>query len=115
MALATLHYSTQATLRPAYKWWVVAMLWLICFFNYADRQAIFSIFPVLQDKFKFTDTELGLIGSAFMWVYAAGAPLAGFIADRVRRKSLILGGCVFWSLVTMATGRCTALWQFVAV
>ena len=33
--------------RPSYKWWVVAMLWLISFFNYADRQAIFSVFPLL--------------------------------------------------------------------
>jgi len=24
-----------------YKWFVVAMLWWIAFFNYADRQAIF--------------------------------------------------------------------------
>ena len=42
-----------------------------------------------------------LIGSAFMWVYAFGAPLAGFIGDRVRRKDLILGGCLFWSAVTL--------------
>ena len=27
-----------------YKWFVVAMLWFVCFFNYADRQAIFSVF-----------------------------------------------------------------------
>ena len=26
-----------------YKWTVVGMLWFICFFNYADRQAIFSV------------------------------------------------------------------------
>ena len=25
-----------------YKWWVVFMLWFVCFFNYADRQAIFA-------------------------------------------------------------------------
>ena len=27
---------------PRYKWWVVFMLWFVCFFNYADRQAIFA-------------------------------------------------------------------------
>ena len=31
-----------------YKWHVVLMLWWIAFFNYADRQAIFSVFPLLQ-------------------------------------------------------------------
>jgi len=98
-----------------YKWAVVGMLWFICFFNYADRQAIFSVFPRLKTEFGFDPVQLGLIGSAFAWVYAAGAPLAGFIADRVSRKKLILGGCVFWSLVTVFTGWCGKLWQFVAV
>jgi MFS family permease len=103
--------------RPsaAYKWWVVAMLWLVCFLNYADRQAIYSVFPTLEKEFGFNKVEQGLIGSAFMWVYAAAAPLAGYIGDRVRRKDLILGGCLFWSLITGVTAWCQRLWQFVAV
>jgi MFS family permease len=98
-----------------YKWTVVGMLWFICFFNYADRQSIFSVFPRLKGEFGFDPVQLGLIGSAFMWVYAAGAPLAGFIADRLPRKHLILGGCLFWSGVTVMTGWCSRLWQFLAV
>jgi MFS family permease len=105
----------QRTVSSTYKWWVVAMLWFICFFNYADRQAIFSVFPVLQKEFGFSEEQLGLIGSAFMWVYALGAPVAGYVGDRVLRKNLILGGCLFWSFVTVTTGQCTKLWQFVAV
>src|SRR5258708_12584024 len=99
----------------AYKWWVVAMLWFICFFNYTDRQAIFCVFPKLKEEFGFDKVQLSLIGSAFMWVYGVGAPLAGYIGDRVRRKDLILGGCLFWSFVTMTTGWCGKLWQFVTV
>src|SRR5262245_40848048 len=60
-----------------YKWQVVAMLWAICFFNYADRQAIFSVFPLLEKEFRLGPVELGLLGSAFAWVYGLGAPLAG--------------------------------------
>jgi len=91
------------------------MLWLVCFFNYADRQTIYAVFPLLEAEFGFTKFELGLIGSAFMWVYAGGAPFAGFIADRLKRVHLILGGCIFWSFVTVATAWCTKLWQFVTV
>ncbi|MBY0525947.1 MAG: MFS transporter [Gemmataceae bacterium] len=98
-----------------YRWAVVAMLWFVCFFNYADRQAIFATFPLLETEFGFDKEELGLIASAFMWVYAAGAPFAGVICDRYRRKTLILGGCFFWSLVTVTTGWCSRLWQFVTV
>ncbi|MFZ4627739.1 MAG: spinster family MFS transporter [Blastocatellia bacterium] len=86
-----------------YKWWVVAMLWFVCFFNYADRQAIFSVFPLLQKEMGLSDVQLGVVGAAFMWVYAASAPLAGIIGDRFKRKTLILGGLIFWSIVTVAT------------
>ena len=91
------------------------MLWFVCFFNYTDRQAIFSVFPRLKEEFGFDKVQLGLIGSAFMWVYAAGAPLAGFLGDRFRRKDLILGGCIFWSFITITTGWCSKLWHFVTV
>jgi MFS family permease len=91
------------------------MLWLVCCFNYADRQSIYSVFPKLKQEFGFDTAQLGLIGSAFMWVYAGGAPLAGWICDRVRRKDLILGGCIFWSFVTVMTGWCHKFWHFVTV
>jgi MFS family permease len=86
-----------------YKWRVVGMLWLISFFNYADRQAIFSVFPLLEREMDLTTVQLGLLGSAFAWVYGLGAPFAGMIVDRVRRKTAILGGLQAWSLICMAT------------
>ena len=95
------------------KWILLGMLWLVCMLNYADRQAIGSLFPLLERDFGFTKAQLGLIGSAFMWVYAASAPFAGYAGDRHSRKGLILGGCLFWSLMTVATGWCGKLWQFV--
>jgi MFS family permease len=105
----------RSEVSAAYRWWVVGMLWFVCFFNYADRQAIYSVFPKLKEEFGFDKAQLGLIASAFMWVYAAGAPFAGFICDRFRRKHLILGGCLFWSFVTITTGWCQKLWHFVTV
>ena len=79
------------------------MLWSISFFNYADRQAIFSVFPLLEREMKLTPVELGLLGSAFAWVYGLGAPFAGMIVDRVKRKTAILGGLHAWSLICIAT------------
>jgi MFS family permease len=87
----------------SYRWWLVGMLWLVCLFNYADRQAIFSVFPLLQEEMHLDDVQLGVVGSAFMWVYAAALPLAGLVGDRWSRKYLILGGLTFWSLITLLT------------
>lgn len=79
------------------------MLWGICFFNYADRQAVFSVFPLLKNEMKLTTVELGMLGSAFAWLYGLGAPLAGVIVDRIRRKTAIMGGLYTWSAICMAT------------
>ena len=93
--------------RVAYRWQVVAMLWAISFFNYADRQAIYSVFPLLQKSMGLDNLQLGLLGSAFAWVYGLGGLFAGMIVDRVRRKSAILGGLYVWSFICAATAAVT--------
>jgi MFS family permease len=89
--------------RPNYKWYVVGMLWWISFFNYADRQAIFSVFSLLRYEMCLSKVELGLLGSSFAWVYGLGAPFAGMVIDRIRRKTAILGGLHVWSGICVAT------------
>jgi MFS family permease len=113
-------YASAATaaknsLSPHYKWYVVGMLWLICFFNYADRQAIFSIFPLLKANFGFNPEQLGWIGAAFTWVYALTAPVAGQVGDHFSRKAVILGGLYIWSAITGCTALCSKVWHFVLV
>jgi MFS family permease len=56
------------------------LLWCCGFLNYADRQAVFSVFPLLGEEFGLSNVEKGAVGSAFMVVYAAAAPFAGFLA-----------------------------------
>ncbi len=79
------------------------MLWTICVCNYADRQAIFSVFPLLEREMNLTPVELGLLGSAFAWVYGLMAPIAGMVVDRVTRKTAIIGGLHVWSIICAAT------------
>lgn len=86
-----------------YKWFVVGLLWFVCFFNYADRLAINSVFDPIKAEMSLSDAQLSIVGAAFMWVYAAAAPLAGLVGDRFKRKTLIIAGLVFWSLITVAT------------
>jgi len=93
--------TTQRTTTTA--WLVVAMLWLVCFLNYADRQAIFSVFPLLKAEFGLSDVQLGVVASCFMWVYAVSGPVAGWITDRVSRTAVVIGALSFWSLMTVST------------
>ncbi|MCL5282800.1 MAG: MFS transporter [Planctomycetes bacterium] len=101
----------------AYKWAVVAMLWLVCFFNYADRQSIYSLFPLLQKDpgLQLTSLQLGYVASSFMWVYAGAGWFAGLVGDRLRRKTVVLTGFLFWSVITLAFSFATKYWHVVAL
>jgi len=94
---------TATVNRDAYRWQVVGMLWMICFFNYADRQAIYSVFPLLERDLHLSPIQLGLLGSAFAWVYAVAGPLAGMLVDRMSKKTAILAGLEIWSIICAAT------------
>ena len=97
-----------------YKWFVVGMLWWVCFFNYADRQAIFSLFPLLKSELQLSDVQLGIAGSSFMWMYAVAGPFAGWICDLVPRRLLILGGLMLWSAATAGTAHSHGFAELVA-
>ncbi len=86
------------------KYHLLGLLWLALALNYLDRQMVFSIYPALRRDLHFTGAQLGLIGSVFTWVYSLSMPVAGWLADRVRRDRMIAGSMVLWSLTTLACG-----------
>jgi len=83
---------------------LVAWMWVAYFLNYCDRQAVFAMFKVLKADLSMSDTQLGLTGAFFLWVYGIGCPIAGYLADRYPKRHLIVGSLIVWSLVTIATG-----------
>ena len=83
---------------------LVAFMWVAYFLNYCDRQAVFSMFPSLREDLGMTDTQKGLTGALFLWVYAFGCPIAGQLGDRFSKRLLIVLSLIVWSIVTVATG-----------
>ncbi|MFO1447823.1 MAG: MFS transporter [Opitutaceae bacterium] len=90
-------------------------MWGAYFLNYCDRQAVFAMFPVLRTELGLSDTQLGLTGSVFLWVYAIGCPLAGQLADRFSKRTLVVLSLAIWSLVTVATGFATSAFGLLAL
>ena len=86
-----------------YKWVVIVLLWGSCFLNYADRQAVYVLFPLLRSSLNMSDIQLALVSSAFMWSYAAFGPFAGWLGDLMNRRRLILTGLAIWVVVTWLT------------
>jgi MFS family permease len=94
--------SEKATLSSA--WALLAVLWLTFLLAYTDRQAIFSIFPLLRAELTFSQAQLGLTGSLFLWVYSLCSPFGGTLGDRFPRAVVIQWSVVLWSFTVLATG-----------
>ncbi len=72
--------------------------------NFYDRQAPGALVEPMRKEFYLSDTEIGLLGSVFIWIYALiGVPL-GRVADVWSRKRLLALGVTVWSALTAAAG-----------
>jgi MFS transporter, Spinster family, sphingosine-1-phosphate transporter len=92
------------TASTTYRRYALVLLLAVNLLNYIDRQVLYAVFPLVKADFSLTDTELGLLGSAFMLCYMISAPLLGWVGDRTSRVRLASAGLVVWSLSTALAG-----------
>src|SRR3982074_3714161 len=76
----------------------------INFLNYMDRWVAAAASPPIQKDFGLTDAQVGLLGSAFLLVYAVAALPFGYWADRGVRRTVVGVGVAIWSVATLFTG-----------
>jgi len=85
----------------------LAVLIAINVLNFYDRNVTGALAEPVRKEFHLTDTQIGFLGSAFIWLYAlVGVPL-GSVADRWSRKKILAGGIVVWSALTGLTALAT--------
>jgi MFS transporter, Spinster family, sphingosine-1-phosphate transporter len=78
--------------------------------NYIDRYVLPGEVSLIQREFHSTDQQIGALTTALFITYMVTAPLTGWLGDRFRRKPLIIGGAVLWSLATLATAWVHDYW-----
>jgi len=87
-----------------YRRYALGLLLAVNLLNYIDRQVLFAVFPLIKADLGISDTQLGFLGSSFMFSYMLFAPLFGWLGDRWNRIRLASGGLVIWSLATALAG-----------
>ncbi len=90
----------QTDLQPRTALIVLTALNLL---NYADRNVLFAVQPLVQDEFHLSNAQIGYLTSAFLGFYMVAAPFVGPLADRYSRKLIIVLGALFWSGLTLLT------------
>jgi|TARA_B100002003_G_scaffold238347_1_gene256454 OPA family sugar phosphate sensor protein UhpC-like MFS transporter len=82
-------------------------------FAYPLRLVLSVIKKPLIDGGIFTADELGMIGSAFFYVYAFGKLTNGFLADHANIKRFFATGVLVSALINLLMGWSTLLWVWV--
>lgn len=83
---------------------ILFLLFLLNLMNYADRYIFSALSPAIKKDLNLTDTELGILGSAFIVSYLCVAPLFGYLGDNGSRSRLMAFGASLWSIATSWTG-----------
>jgi ACS family hexuronate transporter-like MFS transporter len=86
------------------RWVIVSVLILATALNYLDRQLLAAVAPLLKTEFHLSNEQYGLILLAFSVVYAAAAPAAGLLIDRIGVKAGMGLAVAGWSVAGMFTG-----------
>ena len=97
--------SDSALLSAAYRRVFVAVLFLVCLFNFADRAAFAVLSQPIKTDLHLSDLQLGLLqGLSFALLYALlGLPI-GRLAERANRIWIVSAATLIWSAATAACG-----------
>ena len=87
-----------------YKWEIILLLWVAYFLNQGDRQVFNTVLPHIQAFLGVEDSTMGLISTCFNLFFAMTVPFAGYFADRIPRRKIIIFSVALFSTATMFTG-----------
>lgn len=82
----------------------LVVLFAINTMNFFDRQILGAIGEPIRREWQLSDSDLGLLNTAFTLLYAfVGVPL-GRLTDKTLRTRILAAGVFVWSLLTVAQG-----------
>ncbi len=94
---------------------LVPLLALAIFINYVDRGNLATAAPLIKAQLKLTNTQFGILVSAFFWVYAPGQVLAAWMAQKINAYRTLTIGLALWSVATMLSGFATGFVMLLAL
>ncbi|MGL4312873.1 MAG: MFS transporter, partial [Sphingomonas sp.] len=82
---------------------MIALLGLLIFINYVDRGNLATAGPLIKTELNLSNTQFGILVSAFFWTYVPAQLAAGWLAQRFCAYRVLAVGLAIWALATIAT------------
>src|SRR3954466_4984098 len=90
-------------------WKVLALLCAMYFLNYIVRVNVSTAAAVFQPELHLSNTEVGLIFSAFAYPYLAFQIAGGWVADTFGARRALTVFAILWSVATVLMGLANSL------
>lgn len=101
--------------RTNYRWFIASLISIITLINFIDRSAISFVINPLKAEFHFTDTEFGMILSAFGMGYILLTALGGWLVDHWGPRIVWPLSAVTWSLCVAFLGFASGFAGFIVL
>ena len=88
------------------RWWLLLLLFTAMLISYAQRGALSVAVAAssMTEDLHLSEAGIGVLLSAFFWIYAFGQVPAGWAVDRFGVRRAYSLGFAFWSLTSALTG-----------
>lgn len=101
--------STESTAELKLPLWKAnfwfAVLWLMMFFDMVDRYTLAACLPYIKQTFQLTDTQSGVIASAFSIAIVVLVIPVSLIAHKWSRRKVLSIMVAIWSIATFLSGQ----------
>jgi MFS family permease len=83
---------------------LVPLLALAIFIHALDRGNFGTAAPLIKDDLQLSNSQIGVLLSAFFWSYVPGHLIAGWLIGRINAYRTLALGLALWSAATLLTG-----------
>jgi len=96
------------------RWWLAVLLVAAMIFGYAQRGALSPVAPYMIKELGLSPAIMGILLSAFFWVYSFMQMPAGWLVDRYGVRKSYAIGYAFWSTIAALTALANGLVTLIA-
>ncbi len=98
-----------------FRWVIASLIFFITLVNFIDRSAISFVIDPLKKEFHFSDTQFGMILSAFGLGYVLLTAFGGWLVDHWGARLVWPLAAITWSLCVGLLGFAGGFWGFITL
>jgi sugar phosphate permease len=113
MTFQKLRKIMTAPKRTNYRWFIAGLIFFITLVNFIDRSAISFVINPLKQEFNLSDTQFGMILSAFGMGYILLTVIGGWLVDVWGARIVWPLAAIGWSICVGLLGIASGFWGFI--